>query len=245
MSDSNFKETAFIEHLRELRTRVVYILALIIMASVVAWIWREDLFDIVRAPIAPYLPKTGGGLSYTGPMESFFGYVKVAVLGGILLSCPLWLHQIWLFLAPALYSKEKKFVAGFIFSGTALFAFGALFAYYVVFPLAFQFLLGFGEGKDQPIITISEYLAFFMRTILLFGLAFEMPLILTFLGMMGIITDQFLAKKRRHAVLILAVLSAVLTPPDPLSMILMLIPLYGLYELSIFCVRILQPKEEP
>lgn len=244
MTDRNLKETTFIEHLRELRTRVIYIGLFIIIGTVVAWIWRELLFGIVRAPIAPYLHGTNGGLSYTGPMESFFGYVKVALLGGVLISCPLWLHQIWLFLAPALYAKEKKFIAGFIIAGTVLFSLGVSFAYFVVYPLAFKFLLSFGDGTDQAIITISEYLSFFVKSILLFGLSFEMPLFLTVLGMMGIITHKFLADKRRHAIVILAVLSAVLTPPDIISMTLMLIPLYTLYELSILSVKIFEARAE-
>ncbi|MCO5112743.1 MAG: twin-arginine translocase subunit TatC [Bdellovibrionaceae bacterium] len=243
MSEENFKETAFVEHLKELRKRIVYIMFYLVVGAVIAWIWKEDLFNIVRAPISPYLNKTGGGLSYTSPMESFLGYIKVALLAGTLLSAPLWIHQIWLFIAPALYSKEKKYALGFILSGSLLFILGAVFAYNVVFPFAFKFLLGFGDGTDQAIITIEEYLAFFTRTILIFGLAFEMPLIISVLGMMGVVNDKFLMNKRRYAFLILAIMSAVFTPPDPLSMILMLVPLYGLYELSIVSVKILQPKE--
>lgn len=244
MSEESFKETTFVDHLKELRKRVVYILLFLVLGTVIAWLWKDQLFEIVRAPISPYLGKTGGGLSYTGPMESFFGYIKVAFLGGLVLSSPLWIYQIWLFIAPALYSKEKRYALGFIFSGTVLFIFGALFAYYIVFPFAFKFLLGFGDGTDIAIITINEYLAFFIRSVLIFGLAFEMPLVLTFLGMMGVVNDRFLASKRRHAFLILAIMSAVFTPPDPLSMILMLIPLYGLYEISILSVKALQPKED-
>lgn len=244
MTSYESKGQNLIDHLRELRKRIVYAGLFIILGTIIAWIERELLFDIVRAPIAPYLPSTDGGLSYTGPMESFLGYLKVAVLGGVLISCPLWVHQLWLFLAPALYVKEKRYALSFIFFGTLLFSIGVCFAYFVVYPFVFKFLLSFGSGKDQAIITISEYLSFFIKSILLFGMSFEMPLILTILGMVGVIDHQFLAKKRRHAILILSMVSALLTPPDPLSMMMLLIPLYGLYELSILSVRIFSSKQE-
>lgn len=238
------EEKSLIDHLRDLRSAVVYSIIYIILGMCVAWVYKEELFDIVRQPISPYLKASNGGLVYTNIMESFMAYVKVAFVGGVVISCPLWLHQIWRFISPALYKEEKKSALLFIFFGTVLFVAGILFAYFAVYPFMFEFLLGFGSDKDQAMIKISEYLGFFVQTTLLFGLAFEMPLILTILGILGFVSAKFLKEHRRYAVLFLSIASAVLTPPDPLSMIMMLVPLYTLYELSIFSVQYLEKKSE-
>ncbi len=238
------EEKSLIDHLRDLRTAVVFSMIYIILGMCVAWVYREELFDIVRSPISPYLKSSNGGLVYTNVMESFMAYVKVAFVGGVIISCPLWLHQIWRFISPALYRDEKKSALIFIFFGTFLFIGGICFAYFAVYPMMFEFLLGFGSDKDQAMIKMSEYLGFFVQTTLLFGLAFEMPLVLTILGILGFVSAKFLKEHRRYAVLFLSIASAVLTPPDPLSMIMMLIPLYALYELSIFSVQYLEKKEE-
>ena len=146
------------------------------------------------------------------------------------------------FIAPGLYDKEKKYGIAFISFGTILFLLGISFVYFVVYPLAFEFLLNFGDGKDQAFISIGEYLSFFTTTTLVFGVAFELPLVLTMLGLLGIIDHHFLASKRRYAIVTLALLSAFFTPPDVISQVLMLIPMMALYELSILAVRWSGPK---
>ncbi len=223
-----------IEHLTELRTRLMYAIAFIFLGFLASWSFSEIIFDFIRLPISPHLPN---GLVFTAPMDKFLAHIKVSVLSGIILSSPFWLYQVWKFIAPGLLKDEKKYGLTFIFVGSFLFLTGIAFVYYVVYPQTFGFLMNFGGETDKPMITISSYLSFFMTTSLAFGVAFEMPLILTILGMMGVIDHQFLASKRRYAIVVLAALSAMLTPPDILSMVLMLIPMTLLYEISVLMVR--------
>jgi len=226
-----------VEHLSELRTRLIWSLAFVFIGFLASWGFSELLFDIIRGPIQPYLSTDSGGLVFTAPMDKFMAHLKVSFLSGIILTCPLWLSQVWLFVAPGLYASEKKYVVGFISFGTLLFLTGVSFVYFVVYPAAFKFLMGFGGETDVPMITIGEYLSFFTTTTLVFGAAFEMPLILTILGMMGVIDHKFLAEKRRYAIVLLAAMSAMFTPPDVISMILMMLPMILLYESSVLLVR--------
>ena len=186
----------------------------------------------------PYLPENDKGLHFTGVFEKFGAHVKVSFLAGVILTSPLWLYQLWKFIAPGLYSKERKLAVGFIGSGVVLFTAGSAFAYFVVFPFAFKFLLTFGGTTDKPIITITEYLDFVFKFFLAFGVTFEMPVVLTFLGMMGVIDSKFLTKNRRWAILLLAILAAIITPPDAISMMSLFVPLLMLYEVSVILVRI-------
>lgn len=231
-----------VEHLTELRNRLVYSLVAVIALSIVAWNFRDFFFAIVRKPIQPYLPE--GGLIYTAVQESFLAHLKVSIMAGIIMACPIWVYQIWKFVAPGLYKNEKKFGAVFILFGSTLFLTGVCFVYFVVYPLAFEFLLNFGGKVDQAMISVSDYLSFFMTTTLMFGLAFELPLILTILGIMGIINKAMLKAMRRYALVLICIMSAVITPPDVMSMILLVIPLYGLYEASIVLVGIFGQKPE-
>lgn len=236
------EEKNLIEHLRDLRKVVLASMGWIFLGMVGAWVFGDQLFDIIRAPISPFLKTSEGGLVYTSPMENFFAYVKVALIGGVVLSCPFWMYQIWWFVSPALYRNEKKFALVFVFLGTILFLFGVCFSYFVVYPLMFDFLFSFGSDKDLAMITMSEYLSFFIKTTLLFGIAFEMPLAITGLGLIGVVDSTLLKNNRRYAIFIIAVIAAVLTPPEPFSMVMMWLPLYGLFELSILGLAHLEKK---
>lgn len=244
MTDSaeELKEQTLVDHLRELRKRLLYSILGIIVCAGACWFFKELLFDVIRKPIEPFLSTEQKGLIYTGLMENFIAYVKISLLGGVVLSCPFWLYQLWCFLSPALYKNEKRYGVGFILSGTTLFLGGVSFVYFMVYPLAFDFLLSFGQGQDTALITINEYLSFFLTTTFLFGLAFEIPLVLTLLGMLGIVSADFLAENRRYAYLLLSFTSALMTPPDPLSMLMMAFPMVFLYEISILMIKILAPK---
>lgn len=234
------KNQTLVEHLTELRVRLVYSAYILLGATVLCYGFSEKIFDFVRAPIAPYLP--GGGLIYTGPLDKFIAHIKLSFVCGVLISCPLWIYQIWKFVAPGLYQKEKKYSVGFIVSGTGLFVLGSAFSYFVVLPMAFKFLMHFGGDVDKPMISIDQYLGFFTQMCLMFGAAFELPLILIVLGMIGIINQEFLRKHRRYAVMILAVVCAVITPPDLLSMLMMLGPMLALYEIAVFFVGFFEKK---
>jgi sec-independent protein translocase protein TatC len=239
---SSPNEQSLIEHLTELRIRLIRTAYIIAIGSILGWIYSEQLFWVIRQPIAPYLPDTG--LIYTGITDKFVAYLKIAVLGGTMLTCPLWLYQVWAFIAPGLYRKEKRYGIGFLTIGTGLFLSGAVFVYYLVYPMAFKYLLNFGDINDKPMITIDNYISFFLMTTLVFGVCFELPLILVVLGLLGIIDAKFLREKRRYAVVVLAILSAVVTPPDLMSMFFLLVPLLALYEISIILVRIFETKRQ-
>jgi sec-independent protein translocase protein TatC len=235
-----------VDHLAELRTRVIRSLLGILVGFGICWNFSDFMMDWVRRPIQPYLgPAAGGGLVFLGVMDKFVAHIKLAALGGVILSCPFWLYQMWKFVSPGLYQNERKYAVGFIGFGTIMFLIGISFAYFFVYPSAFQFLLGFGGTIDKPMITLDQYLSFFMTTTLVFGLSFELPLVMTILGMLGVIDDQLLRRKRRYAIVILAVISAIITPPDAISMVMLLIPLIFLYEMSIFLVKMFKRQPEP
>ena len=223
-----------VEHLTELRTRLIWSILAVVGLAIVAWNFSDFFFSVVRKPILPYLPQNG--LVFTAPMDKFMAHLKVSILAGVVMACPVWIYQFWMFVAPGLYKKEKKYGIYFIFFGTLLFLVGVSFVYFVVYPLAFDFLLNFGGDTDTAMITINDYLSFFMTTTLVFGLAFELPLVLTILGMMGIVNKELLIALRRYAVIVMCVMSAIITPPDVMSMVLLVLPLCGLYELSIILV---------
>lgn len=229
-----------IEHLSELRTRIVYSGYAVIIGTIICYYYSELLFNFVRGPIAPYLPS--GGLVFTAPADKFIAHLKVSFFGGVISTCPIWIYQIWKFVAPGLYEKERKYSISFIFWGSFLFLAGVLFAYYGVFPMAFKFLMGYGGDVDKPMITIDQYLSFFVTTTLMFGLAFEMPLIIVILGLMEIVSAKALKEKRRYAIVGMSVIAAIITPPDLLSMLMMLGPMILLYESSIWVVAFFERK---
>ena len=231
---------SLVDHLADLRLRLINSLYGIILGFGLCYYFSEKIFNIIREPIQPFLPM--GGLIFTGPMDKFMAHIKISLMSAVILTCPFWLYQIWLFVAPALYKKEKRYAMAFIFSGTILFTLGSVFTYFVVLPMAFKFLMTFGGDIDKPMISIDEYMSFFTHTSMAFGLAFEMPLVISTLGMMGIVSQKFLKEKRRYAVMLLAILSAIITPPDLLSMVLMLFPMLALYEISVFVVGFFERK---
>lgn len=221
-------------HFTELRHRLLKSLISILIAFLLCWFFSAEILDFFRRPIQPFLKNTAGGLIFTAPMDQFLAHIKISVFTAVCLSCPYWLLQFWFFISPGLYRFERKLFLFFWMLGTVLFLLGMSFAYFIVFPVIFQVLLFFGNGVDQAMITINNYLSFLMQMTMVFGLVFEMPLVLLFLNRIDVLSIDVLKKYRKHAVLILAVVSAFISPPDVLSMFLLLLPLIGLYELSIF-----------
>jgi sec-independent protein translocase protein TatC len=235
------KHETLTQHLKELRTCLIKSVWAIAIFTCVAYYYSEIIFDFIRHPATPYL--TNGGLVFTHPMDKFMAHLKIAVFAGVIGAAPFWLYQIWSFVAPGLYQKEKRYAANFILVGTVLFLTGISFCYFLVLPAAFEFLFNFGGTVDKPMITISEYLEFVVQMSLMFGVSFELPLVLVMLGITGIISAQFLRKQRRVSWMVLAVASAVLTPtPDALSMFMMLIPMVVLFEIAIFFVARFEKK---
>jgi sec-independent protein translocase protein TatC len=223
-----------IDHLEELRKRLIRAFIAIFIGMGIAWSQTDRIMDWIRQPIAPYLPE--GGLIFTGVMDKFMAHIKVAAMSGVILSCPFWIYQLYKFVAPGLYKHERRYAMFFILFGSTLFLSGVAFVYFLVYPAAFHFLMTFGGATDKPMISIAEYLGFFTMTTMMFGLAFELPLILTLMAMLGVIDSAFLKAKRRYAVVLLAVVSAILTPPDLISMLMMMVPMVFLYESAIWIV---------
>ena len=232
------------EHLTELRDRIIKILLFLIGGFVVSYFFSEDILSLISEPIRPYLSATEGQLIFISPFEKFFSYLWVSLFSGITLSSPLWLYQIWKFISPGLYKKEKKWSLFFVGSSTLLFLSGILFVYFVVYPFSFRFLLSFG-GDEVPYISLRPYLSFFLRTAFVFGLVFETPLLLFILLKLNIVSTEELAKARPYVVVLIAFLSAMITPPDIFSMFFMMAPLYLLFEGSIWLGRkLVQPDRK-
>ena len=232
----------FLDHLEELRWRVLYSLLAIVVATLIGWliVERVDVIGLLIRPIAPLLP--GGKLSFTSPTEPFFITLKLAFAVGLLLASPVVVYQIWAFLAPALYERERRMVIPALSVGVLLFLGGASAAYFWVLPRALEVLFSFQRSVLEPIITANNYFGFAAQIILAFGLMTELPLVIVILAALGLVTPQFLVRNRRYAIVLSAVAAALLSPPDAVSMIVMMVPLWLLYELSILLSGVMERR---
>lgn len=234
----------FFQHLEELRKRLIVSLLAIFGGFLLAWYWAPQVFDFLARPIRQVLP-AGQNLAYTRLTEPFLMYFRVALLAGILLSSPVVLWQVWLFISPALYRREKRYVWPFVFFGVLFFLSGCAFAYYEAFPLVVRFLVGVG-APFTPVITINEYLGMASKLILGLGLCFEMPILVFFLARLGIVSEVWLLKKFKYAVLIIFIIAAVITPtPDVATQCVFALPMIGLYLLGILIAWMFRRKETP
>jgi sec-independent protein translocase protein TatC len=188
---------------------------------------------------------SGGSLIFTSVSEAFFTYMKVAFIAGLILTSPFILYQIWAFVAPGLYQKEKRYAIPFILGGSFFFAMGILFGYFVAMPTVFRFLLGYATDFIKPMPSMKEYLSFSIKFLLIFGLVFEFPVVLVLLAKIGVINAKMLARQRKYAILLIFIFAAVMTPPDIISQVLMALPLIGLYELSILLSKLFGKKSTP
>ncbi len=223
---------SLLEHLGELRKRLFASILAVAAAFFGCWAVSREIFSFLAKPIYRYLP-AGEKLAFLGVTDAFMLYVKVAGLAAIFVASPVVLYQIWRFVSPGLYARERRMAIPFILSGTLFFLAGGAFAYYVAFPFAVQFLLDVGQDF-KAVITVERYFSFLMTVILGLGVMFELPVLIVLLSMIGVVTPQFLVRKMRWAVLIIAFLSALLTPtPDIFNMGLFALPTMGLYLLGI------------
>jgi sec-independent protein translocase protein TatC len=231
----------FTSHLEELRSRLIKSFIAVGAGFLVCYGFKEQLFEILVYPLIRVMP-AGGKLIFTGIPEAFFTYLKVAFLSGIILASPVLLYQFWMFVAPGLYRKERHLLGPIIAITSFFFIGGALFGYFVVFPSGFKFLLGFGTDYIRTLPSMREYLNFATKLLFIFGLLFELPVVLTCLAWLGIISVDYLKRNRKYAVLLAFLVAAFLTP-DVVSMILMALPLMVLYEISIFSARLLARRK--
>ena len=174
----------------------------------------------------------------------FITYLKVALIAGILLSAPFIFYQLWLFIAPGLYQREKRYVIPFVLFSTILFVGGALFGYFVVFPFGFKFFLGFSNQYIKALPSVKQYFSFSIKLLLAFGIVFELPVVVFFLTKMGLITPELLKKKRKYAILLIFIIAAILTPPDAATQCMMAVPLIVLYEISILVSKTARKKKK-
>ncbi len=234
---------SFFEHLTELRKRLIRaLLGVAIGMALVGW-WAERIYRWLMNPVIRSLPEGMRQLNYTSYLEPFLVYIKVALYGGIFAAAPYILWQLWLFIAPGLYKREKRVVFPFLASGTAFFYSGAAFCYFLVMPYAFPALAAIAGEDMRPILTMSEQLSLVLAMMLGFGIVFELPVILGFLSMIGLVSADFLAKYRRHAIVANVALAAIITPTgDPFNLALMAVPMIIFYEVGIILARVLGKK---
>jgi len=232
----------FTAHLEELRKRLIVCFVAVGVGFVAAYGFKEKLFQILTRPLISVM-NTRDNLIFTGLPEAFFTYLKVAFLAGLMLAAPVIIYQFWMFVAPGLYDKEKRHLIPIVFLSSVFFIGGALFGYFLVFPFGFKFFLGFATDTIRPLPSMKEYLAFSAKLLLAFGLVFELPLVITFLAKLGIVSVDFLKKNRKYALLLFFVFAAILTPPDVVTQIMMALPLMVLYEISIIGAKIFGKKK--
>jgi sec-independent protein translocase protein TatC len=224
---------SFLDHLDELRKRLINCVIALVIGCVVAFIFINQIFSFVMLPLQQMLPP-GGRLIYTQGGEAFMLYIKIGALAGLVVAIPLILTQLWLFIAPGLYSHEKKFAIPFVLFSTVFFLIGALFSHYVAFPWTWKFFISFETPYMQFMPKISEAFSLYVTMLLGFGLIFQMPTIVLFLARMGVVTAGFLLRHTKYAVLIIFVIAAVISPgTDVVSQCLMAGPMLGLYGISI------------
>jgi sec-independent protein translocase protein TatC len=232
----------FTSHLEELRRRLITVFIAVGVGFVVAFGFKERLFKILVQPLIKVM-KEGETLIYTGLPEAFFTYLKVAFLTGLIVASPIILYQFWMFVAPGLYKNERRMMMPIVFLSSFFFVGGALFGYFIVFPWGFKFFLGFATDTIRPLPSMKEYFGFSAKLLLAFGLVFELPLVLTFMAKLGIVSVDFLKKNRKYALLLFFAGAAILTPPDVITQIMMALPLMVLYEISIIGARIFGKKK--
>jgi len=237
-------EMPFLDHLEELRRRIIWALVALAICAVLGFfvVTELDVIGILERPFQKVMP--GQNLLFTSPTTPVVVTFKLAFVVGFIMALPIIAFQAWSFFSPALYEREKRLVVPAIGVGFLLFLAGIAMAYFFVLPLGLKFLLGFQAESLEPIITIDEYLKFATRLILAFGVIFEMPVVLVFLGLLGIVTPEGLRKYRRHAIVTLAISAAVLTPADVGTMFMLFTPMILLYEMSIWLVRLVVKRDE-
>lgn len=225
-------EMTFLEHLEDLRKRLFYSFVALFVGFVPGWIFSKELYAILARPVTQYLPE-GTKLAFTTLTAPFMLYMKVAFLASLFFMSPFVFLQIWYFVAPGLYRKEKKYAVPFVLMTTFFFSLGALFAYFIVFPWACRFFLTLGRDF-QPVITVDQYFGFALKVLLGIALVFELPTLVFFLSKMGLITARWMVKNFKYAVLLIFVIAAVITPtPDVITQSIVAVPMLVLYGLSI------------
>jgi len=238
-------EMPFLDHLEELRWRIIYsLIALVVCVGLGFWLAVQyDAIGLLARPITPLLPTHK--LTMLHPSDGFTIILDTAMTFGFVMASPVIIYQVWQFLAPALKSHERRIGLGVLYSGLLLFVSGAALAYFVVVPLALPWLFSFAGPSLTPMITAEDYFSFIFAMVLTFGVSFELPIVILGLAALGIVTPQFLTKYRRHAIVLIVIVGAFLTPGDMVwTTIALSVPLYGLYELSVLAAYVIHRRKQ-
>ena len=230
-------------HIADLRKRLTISTITVVVMFFACFSFYEPILEWMMAPVKHALP-VGTSMIAVEIQETFFTAMKVAFFAGFIISLPVIFWQLWLFLAPGLYDHEKKLVVPFVFFATLMFLLGASFAYYIVVPVGFDFLIAFGNSVVSVLPSIGKYVGFFTKLLIGFGIAFELPVITFFLAKIGLVNDQMLKDFFRYAVVLIFIVAAVLTPPDVISQVLMAAPLLILYGVSIYIAKVFNPAQK-
>lgn len=227
-------------HLVELRKRIFISVLALILAFFICFAFNDVILKFICQPLLEVMPK-GSKIIFTKVQEPFFTAMKVSLFAGFLVSLPVIFWQFWRFVEPGLYENEKRLVIPFVFSATIMFLIGAAFCYYLVTPVAFGFLINFGANNYEALPSIAEYVSFFTKLVIAFGSGYELPVVIFFLAKLGLVNDKTLIRNFRVAILIIFIFAAIMTPPDVFSQFLMALPLIGLYAISIFIAKKVNP----
>ena len=252
INENNFEKSgSFVGHLSELRSRLIKSFLFLLITFIICYIFSADLYSFLVKPYSDAVIESNldRRLIFTALHEAFLTYLKVAFFASFFITSPIFLLQIWKFIAPGLYKNEKKALLPYLVLTPLLFILGGMLVYYLIMPLAIKFFLSFESSGDTSNIAIqleakvNEYLSLIMRLIFAFGISFQLPVVLSLLARIGVIDSTYLKKRRKYVVVIIFAFAAVLTPPDPITQIGLALPLLFLYELSILAVKIIEKKK--
>ncbi len=252
MNDEKNNQSSFVEHLAELRSRLLRSLAFLFIFFILCYIFSENIYSFLVAPYADAVKDDGSDrrMIFTALHETFITYLKVAFFAAMFISSPIILTQVWKFIAPGLYKNEKKALLPYLVATPTLFLLGGMLVYYLIMPLAIKFFLSFetpANLNSLPIqleAKVNEYLSLIMRLIFAFGISFQLPVLLSLLARVGFVDSEYLKKRRKYVIVLIFAVAAILTPPDPITQIGLGIPLLILYELSILSVRLIEKKKK-
>lgn len=240
--DSSAGRMSFLDHLDELRKRLVRTVLGILAGFLIAFGFIKYIFEFIMVPLQQVLPE-GGKLIYTEPGEAFFLYMKIAALAGLVLATPYTLTQVWLFISPGLFHREKRFAIPFVVFSTMFFIVGALFSHYAVFPLAWKFFAGFSTDYMEFLPKIGPVFSLYVKMLLAMGIVFQLPTLIFFLARLGLVTPKFLIKNTKYAILIIFIIAAIITPSaDPVTQTAMAVPMIMLYGLSILIAHVFRKR---
>jgi sec-independent protein translocase protein TatC len=251
MTNKDIKQASFVEHLTELRSRLIKSFVYLFIFFIICYLFSQEIYSFLLAPYSEAVrdDETNRRMIFTALQETFITYLKVSFFAAMFIASPIILTQIWKFIAPGLYKNEKKALLPYLIATPILFLLGGMLVYYLIMPLAIKFFLSFettSQVTNLPIqleAKVNEYLSLIMRLIFAFGISFQLPVLLSLLARVGFIDSNYLKKRRKYVIVIIFAVAAVLTPPDPITQIGLGIPLLILYELSILSVKIIEKRK--